>query len=179
MEDHTRSTRLTARRHGFTLIEVLIVLAIVLLLGGLVGVTLFQRRDQADVDFAKVDLNTLTSGLENFRFDFRRYPTDEEGITVLWDKEQLDPEAATSTWKGPYLTQPLVADRWGNEWGYRQLSENIDIDDEETAGVVSPFDLWSNGPDGEEGTDDDINSWSAAGGGVDEFGSDLLPPGDG
>jgi len=160
---------------AFTLIEVLIVLAIILMIAGLVSVSLFKRRDQADISHAKINLNTLRDGLDAFRFDFRRYPTDEEGLAVLWDKEKLDSEAESGTWS-QYLRDPLPTDPWGNEWGYAQESESFEPDDE-NATAVAPYDLWCNGPDGEEGTDDDIRvgGSKASGDDTQEFGGDLAP----
>lgn len=143
------------RRGGFTLIEVMIVIAIVLALTGLIGVAVFSRRDEAKKDTAKIELNNIKSAMMLFRNDFDRWPTDQEGVKVLWDKTVLDSEAETTKWK-EYLNEPMPKDRWGNEWGYRQKSEH---------GDESKYDLWSFGPDKQEGTDDDINSWSAGGAG--------------
>lgn len=159
---------------GFTLIEVLIVLAIILMIAGLVSVSLFARRDQADVDLTRINLNTLRDGLDAFRFDYRRYPTDEEGLAVLWDKGQLDAEADSSKWT-QYLREALPTDAWGNEWGYAQVAESYEPD-EESPTAVAPYDLWSNGPDGEEGTDDDVRvGGSSSGESSEEFGGDLAP----
>ncbi|MEZ6317869.1 MAG: type II secretion system major pseudopilin GspG [Phycisphaerales bacterium] len=160
---------------GFTLIEVLIVLAIILMIAGLVSVSLFERRDQADISHAKINLNTLRDGLDAFRLDFRRYPTDEEGVAVLWDKEKLDADADAGTWT-KYLRDALPTDPWGNEWGYAQVSESYEQGDDENTTAVAPYDLWSNGPDGEEGTDDDIRVGASKT--TDEskdFGGDLAP----
>lgn len=140
-------------RRGFTLIEVLIVIAIVLALTGLVGVAVFSRRDDAKKDTAKIELNTLKNALNMFRMDFDRWPTDQEGVKVLWDKSVLDSEADQGKWK-QYVTDPLLNDKWGSPWGYRQKGEH---------GDETKYDLWSYGPDKQEGTEDDINSWSTGG----------------
>lgn len=166
----TPHTRLT--RRAFSLIEVLIVLAIILLLSGIVGVTLFQRRDQADVDLTRINMNTIKNALDGFRFDFRRYPTDDEGLAVLWDREQLDPDAETSTWKGPYLSEPMPVDQWGNAWEYLQESEDFELDEDDPS-AVAPYALSSAGPDGEPGTEDDISS-AASTSEDGEFGEDDL-----
>jgi general secretion pathway protein G len=152
-------------RRAFTLIEVLIVLFIVLALSAVVGLTLFGRQDDAKVQLAQTDLNTIKSALRMFRFDMGRYPTEDEGISVLWDSELLETEGDVeeSPWKGPYLENPIPVDRWGNEWGYRDESE-----------YEQDYDLWSFGPDGEEDTEDDLTSWAGAAG-SDEFGDDLMP----
>jgi general secretion pathway protein G len=144
----TRGRR--AVRSGFTLIEVMIVLAIVLALAGLVGVVLFQRQDQAKVDLTKYDLQAIKKAMDFFRFDFGRYPTDEEGVAVLWDRELLGAEVDAAKYT-EYLAEPLAEDRWGNEWGYRAESETRE----------GMYDLWSIGPDGEEGTEDDISLWAS------------------
>lgn len=156
---------------AFTIIEVLIVLAIVLALSAIVGVAVFQRQDDAKLNLARTDLNILKQALNQFRFDFERYPTDDEGIAVLWSTETLDPDADETKWKGPYLTEPIPLDRWDNEWGYRG--------DEPEYGPENGYDLWSNGPDGEEDTEDDITSWTTSdedGGFADPAGAAPPPP---
>lgn len=152
-------------RSGFTLIEVMIVIAIVLALSGLIGVALFRQRDSAKIDLVKTDMNSLKNSLNLFRLDFDRYPTDEEGLKVLWDSSVLASETDTAKWK-KYLTEPMPNDKWGNPWGYRQISEH---------GDETMYDLWSYGPDKQEGTDDDITSWSSSEGGEGGEG-DMLPP---
>jgi general secretion pathway protein G len=157
---HRRPTRLV--RRAFTLIEVMIVIAIVLALSGLIGVALFRQRDSAKVDLARTDMNSLKGALDLFRLDFDRYPTEEEGLAVLWDRNALSSDEEPAKWKG-YMREPMATDRWGQPWGYRQRSE---------FGDETRFDLWSNGPDKEEGTDDDIKSWMEEGAG----GAGGLPP---
>jgi len=145
------TTRQVARRAGagFTLIEVMIVILIVLALGGLVAYNLLDKKEQAEADIAKIDMNTLKSALRQFRFEQNRYPTDEEGLRVLWEKDAMTDEEGLKKWT-KLLEKPLPKDRFGNEWGYRQVSEH---GDEET------YDLWSYGPDRQENTADDIVSW--------------------
>ena len=153
MDRMSTAARRAARR-GFTLIEVMIVIAIVLALTGLIGVAVLGRRDSAKKDTAKIELNTIKNALDLFRHDFDRYPKDEEGLAVLWDKSKLDPEVDTTKWQGS-LKDPMPTDRWGQPWGYRQQTEHSDD--------ATRYDLWSFGPDKQEGTDDDINSWSVEG----------------
>jgi general secretion pathway protein G len=173
----TRTTQ--PPRPAFTLIEVLIVLAIVLLLAGLVGVSVFNRRDKADADVAKINLNVLRSALDAFRYDFRRYPTEEEGLAVLWDKSLLDPEADAALWSG-YLREPLTADPWGSPFGYRlddaaPALASAGTSSDSSADIPEPtYDLWSNGPDKREDTADDVRVGAAAA--TDAAGSDLIPP---
>ena len=151
-------------RSGFTLIEVMIVIAIVLALSGLIGVALFRQRDSAKVDLVKTDMNSLKQGLKLFYMDFDRYPTDEEGLKALWDKTSIADETEAAKWK-KYLSEPMASDRWGSPWGYRQISEH---------GDETVFDLWSYGPDKQEGTDDDLTSWSNTEAGAES--GEMLPP---
>lgn len=164
-----RSARRASRR-GFTLIEVLIVIAIILALVALVGVAVIPRQDTAKIDLCKAQVKQMESGLKLFYVDFGRYPTEEEGLAVLWDKEVLDPDADAAKWVG-YMNEPLPRDIWGGEWGFRS----------EEPEYGEAYDLWSNGPDGEEGTDDDVTAWTSTQ--DEEFGGDLgsdlpTPPSD-
>ena len=145
--------RYVAARPGFTLIEVMIVIAIILFLGGIVGIALFAQRDAANKQLVQTQLGQIGGGLKAFRLVYDRYPTDEEGLAVLWSQDTLDAEADAGQWR-KFLDKPLPNDLWGRPWGYRQVSENGDEDD---------YDLWSVGKDGEEGTDDDITSWKQEG----------------
>lgn len=158
--------RRRAVRRAFSLIEVMIVIAIILAISGLVALTLFSRRDQAEAQLGRVEFRSLQAALRYFRLDYNRYPTDEEGVAVLWDKERLDPEADQTIWH-EYVEAPIPKDRWGSEWGYRQQSEETED--------TTKYDLWSFGPDKEEGTEDDIQSWTVAGA-EDEQGGNLPPP---
>ena len=142
------------RRRGFTLIEVMIVIAIILALTGLIGIALFGQKDKAKADTARIQMNNIKSALDFFRLDYDRYPKDEEGLAVLWDKSKLDPEADATKWH-QYLKEATPNDGWGHPWGYKQQSEHTDD--------ATKYDLWSMGPDGQEGTDDDITSWAATG----------------
>src|SRR5688572_27053967 len=72
-----RNSRQTRGFRAFTLIEVMIVIAIILALSGLVGVALFRQRDSAKVDLARTDMLSLRDSLDFFRLDFDRYPSDE------------------------------------------------------------------------------------------------------
>ncbi len=136
-------------RDGFTLIEVMIVLAILAALFGLVAINVVGSKKDAKVGEARIALGTIERALDMFYADFDRYPTEEEGVKVLWDKESLvtEDEADQEKWR-KRLQKPSPNDPWGTAWGYRAESEH-----------GAEYDLWSNGADKEEGTDDDIVSW--------------------
>ncbi len=147
---HTRRKHRRRRdKAAFTLIELLIVIAILLAIGGLVVVNLIPRGEQAKTDLQRFQLDLVSDAFNNFRLDMDRWPSEEEGIAVLWNSENLEDENDAERWRGPYLENPVTEDRWGNELVYRFPGE---IRGE------SYYDLISVGPDGEEGTDDDITN---------------------
>lgn len=151
---------------GFTLIEIMIVIAIILALGALIGINLFAQRDEAKKGTVQVQMQGLQQGLKFFRLAYDRYPTDQEGLAVLWSKETLDPEAAQDKWK-MFVEKPVPNDGWGTPWVYKQISEH---------GDESTYDLSSSGPDKQEGTEDDITSWGTGAGGSGQGGDEPPPP---
>ncbi len=136
-------------RRAFTLIELLIVIAILLAMGGLVVMNLIPRGEQAKANLQLVQFNLIDGAMKQFRLDLNRWPTEEEGLAVLWKREQLEDEEDFERWRGPYLENAIVDDSWGNELIYRYPGE---IRGE------SFYDLISIGPDKEEDTDDDITN---------------------
>ena len=144
---HAERRRPAARR-AFTILELLIVIAILLAIGGLVLVNVLGQQDRADEGLVKVQMKSFENAFDQFRADMRRYPTEEEGVAALWSKSVIEDEADAEAWKGPYLREPSPNDQWNNAWVYRSPSEIEGL----------PYDLISMGPDGEEGTDDDISN---------------------
>jgi general secretion pathway protein G len=161
------SNRLQA---GFTLIEVLIVIAILLAIGGLVVVNLMPRKEQADIDLQKVDLKAIDGALAHFKLNMKRWPSTDEGLAALSSKEAIADENEASNWKGPYLETPLQKDRWGTELTYKFPG---DIRGE------AYYDLVSAGPDREVGTADDITNHdgvTGTEGGTADSGETFIPP---
>jgi general secretion pathway protein G len=136
-------------RTAFTLIELLIVIAILLALGSIVAVNFLGAADKAEVDVQRAQFDQITEAMKRFRLDLKRYPSADEGIEVLWNRDALEDEEQAARWNGPYLEQPVTSDRWGGELVYTYPGEIIG---------ESNYDLVSVGPDGEEGTDDDITN---------------------
>ena len=137
-----------AARRAFTLIELLIVIAILLALGSIVAVNYISYGEQADVDVQRAQFDQIDTAMKNFRMDFKRWPSEDEGIEVLWSKDAIEHEDEAAKWRG-YLEQPVRVDRWGRELVYTYPGELIG---------ESYYDLVSLGPDGEEGTEDDITN---------------------
>ena len=139
----------TWTRRAFTLIELLIVIAILLAIGGLVVVNLLPAKDQADIDLTSVQIDQFGTAMQRFKLDLKRWPSEEEGLKSLWSRTALDDEEDEALWKGPYLEEPSPRDTWGQEWIYRAPAEIVD---------GAACDIVSLGPDGEEDTDDDIHN---------------------
>lgn len=168
----SRTNRLVGRgaarsrrtRVAFTLIEVMIVIAIILAISGLVGVALFQQRDKAKDNLVRVQLRSLKAALDQFRLVYDRYPTDEEGLAVLWSDETLDPEAPEGSWTA-FVEAPMARDQYGHEWVYIAEGDTRE----------GYYDLFSVGRDGEEDTEDDISVWEGLEGEDQEFGFEAPP----
>ena len=136
-------------RRAFTLIELLIVIAILLAIGGLVVVNLIPRGEQAKADLQLIQFDKVDEALQHFRLDLSRWPTEEEGLDALWEKEAIEDEEDFDRWRGPYMDDKLLKDQWGNELIYRYPGE---IRGESFYDIISP------GPDKEEDTEDDITN---------------------
>jgi len=134
------------RRSGFTLIELLLVMVILTILAAVVVPKFTRRSEQARVTAAISDIASLEVALDAFEVDTGRYPTTDEGLAALVEAPPM-----LSSWKGPYLKRRKVpVDPWGNAYIYRCPGEHN----------TESYDLFSCGPDGQEGGGDDIDNWS-------------------
>ena len=123
---------------GFSLIELLVVLVILGMLGGLVGPRLFDRVDLSKVDTAWSQVRMLKAAMGTFRLDIGRYPTTEEGLRALaYEPQNLE------RWKGPYVDEEIPDDPWGNPYVYNDKAENF-----------QGYALYSTGADGKDGGED-------------------------
>jgi len=140
------------RRHGFTLTELLIVLAILVALVALVVPRFLGASKKADIQTTKSQIGLFRGALERYHLDAKDFPTTEQGLSALLRAPADSEESSVAGWDGPYLsTDVLPKDPWNNEYQYAYPPERGSGD--------SP-DIWSWGPDGEDGTEDDICSWS-------------------
>ena len=144
-------SRHTAR--GFTLIEVMLVLAILVGLVALGVFTMGGSREKAKRDMTQIRIQKVRSSLQRYLLDLDSYPTEEEGgLQALVNKPSYSDEKKGEKWAGPYAEASELKDDWGNDLKYEL------VEDEETSRQVPR--ISSAGPDGEEGTDDDLKSWS-------------------
>ena len=150
------------KRRAFSLIEIMIVLAIIVMISGLVGFALLSRRDEATAQRAQIDIETLKNGLLDFNRRYGRYPTEDEGLSVLWNSSTVDPEIEDQ--RSATINDNMANDPWGNPWEYNP--EGIRRE--------GTYDLSSNGQDGEPETEDDIHAWDEDEEGMD--GGGMAPP---
>ncbi len=128
---------------GFTLIELIVVLVILGLLAAVVGPRVYDKLAGAKGNITTIQIKELEGALEMYATSMGHFPTTAEGLDALI----RNPGSSTS-WEGPYLKKQVIPkDNWGHQYIYR------------SPGTHGDFDLCSVGPDGVEGTDDDICNW--------------------
>lgn len=136
---------------GFTLIEMMVVLAIIGTLAMLVGPSILRNVGDANVTAARTQIETFAVALDAYRLDVGSYPTTEEGLSAL----RVQPLGGRPGWRGPYLRKAVPFDPWGRPYVYA------------APGVHNPdsYDLYTLGRDGlpgGEGEGADITSWGEA-----------------
>ncbi len=142
-----RSARTT--RRGFTLVEIIIVLAIIGMIAGLAVTRVEGIFGGSQTSIAKIFVNdSLKTSFVRYRIDIGDYPSTAEGLEALVSA----PSSRADRWKGPYIDAKggkVPLDPWGEPYGYRYPGTK------NTGG----YDVFSKGPDKVEGTEDDIGNW--------------------
>lgn len=130
-------------RQGFTLIEVMVVVVILGILAAIVVPRIMDRPDEARKVKAQQDIRALEAALNLYRLDNYTYPTTDQGLEALAEKPVPDPPR----WKeGGYIDR-LPMDPWQHDYQFLN------------PGAHGAIDIYSMGPDGQSGTDDDIGNW--------------------
>jgi len=136
-----------SRRAGFTLLEIIVVLAILGLLVGVLVVNVGGNLDRGQQDAARIFVQqTMRTPLVTYRIDMGGYPTTAEGLQAL----VTPPANRADRWRGPYTADgKLPLDPWGEPYQYRY------------PGVKNKgeYDLFSKGIDRLPDTEDDIGNW--------------------
>ncbi|MEX2131914.1 MAG: type II secretion system major pseudopilin GspG, partial [Pseudohongiellaceae bacterium] len=124
----------SARRHkGFTLIEILVVMAIIGMLAVMVAPNLFRQQAGAMRDAALSQIAALETALDSHLIDVGEYPDSLSGL--------MENESDRAAWNGPYLRRDVPRDPWGNEYVYQSNGRE--------------FTLLSYGADGQQGGEGD------------------------
>ena len=135
------------RQSGFTLMELLVVLAILGLLMALVGPNVMRQLGGAKTKTAGIQIKDLEQALEMYKLDVGRYPSTQEGLEALTRK----PSNATG-WNGPYLKSDVPLDPWNREYNYKYPGEKGEID---------IYSYGANGSPGGDGEDTDVGNWKS------------------
>jgi general secretion pathway protein G len=128
---------------AFTLMEMMLVVAIIGILAAIVLPKIVGKSEEAKVTAAHADIyGGIKSAIDNFEIDNGRYPSSLQDL--------LQQPRNSNNWKGPYFDPPqLPMDPWGDPYLYQFPGKHN----------PTGYDLWSAGPDQKSGTDDDIGNW--------------------
>ena len=121
------------RTAGFTLIELMIVIAILGLMAYMVAPRLMGVMGKAKPKIAQADIKSLETALDLLYLDVGRYPTEEEGLKILYQRPDNVPN-----WAGPYIKK-APKDPWGRDYVYKFPGEH------------GAYDIISYGADGQAG----------------------------
>jgi general secretion pathway protein G len=133
---------------GFTLIEIMVVIAIIGILATLIVPKIMGKPDEARVVAAKQDVGTLVQALKLYRLDIGRYPTTEQGLKALVEKPTAEP--VPQNWKAGGYVESLPKDPWGNVYQYSNPG---------THGEIDVYSFGADGKAGGTGLDADVGNW--------------------
>ena len=136
------------REAGFTLIEIMVVIAIIGILATLIVPRIMGRPDEAKATAAKHDVGTLVQSLKMYRLDIGRYPSTDQGLKALVEKPTSDP--VPQNWKAGGYLDSLPKDPWGNPYQYANPG---------THGEIDVYSFGADGKLGGTGLDADITNW--------------------
>jgi len=129
---------------GFTFIETIITITIILILSAAVGFSAIKYVERARIAACRNQIETFRLALQSYFLDCGQYPTEAQNLEGLWEKPILSPVPAG--WSGPYVDRQIPKDPWGNDYVYKNPGEkNL------------PFSITSHGGGGEAGNE--IHSW--------------------
>lgn len=131
--------------HGFTLIEVMVVVVILAILAAIVVPRILKRPEQAKIVAAKQDILSIQNAMSLYKLDNGFYPSTSQGIQALVSKPSTSP-VPTNWAAGGYL-EKMPTDPWGHAYHYMHPGEHGSID------------IWSDGPPSGDGAGKKIGNW--------------------
>lgn len=111
-----RSLKEFAEESGWTFIETLIVLGIILILTATVGFSAVRYLDKAKIVAAKSQIESFALALDSYKLDCGEYPTQDQGLAALYEKPSGE---GTDGWTGPYIAKKVPLDPWSHDFQYR------------------------------------------------------------
>jgi general secretion pathway protein G len=136
----------TARR-GFTFLEIMLVVMIIGLLAAVVGPRIVGQGQKARMRTTAIAIKSMGTALKQYELDLGTFPSTSDGLAALITRPN---GVDDKMWAGPYIEEDSVPkDAWNHPYGYRYPPQEGQF-----------FDLYSIGPDGQEGTEDDITNWT-------------------
>ncbi|MEZ5495510.1 MAG: type II secretion system major pseudopilin GspG [Gammaproteobacteria bacterium] len=136
------------RQHGFTLIEILIVVVILSILAIAVVPQFLDQPGKARVARAQSDISNLKKALSMYKLDNFNYPSTSQGLQALVSRPGGQPEA--KNWKPGGYVEKLVQDPWGNDYQYLNPGNH---------GEVDIYSFGADGQPGGEGENQDVGNW--------------------
>lgn len=131
---------------GFTLLELLVVLAILGLLAAIVGPQVLRYLGSSKSQAAQVQAKNISAALNLYRLDNGRFPTEKEGLDAL-----LKQPSGATMWNGPYMPdEKALTDPWGNTYHLREPGQH---------GEVDVYSLGSDNAPGGTGEARDVGTW--------------------
>ena len=137
------------RDKGFTFIETIISISIILILSAAIGLSSVKYIDRAKTASCRNQMDIFRLALQSYYLDCGQFPSEAQGLQALWEKPVLTPVPVR--WNGPYVDRKIPGDPWGSLYIYRNPGENN-----------LSFSIISYGADGKpggEGINADIHSW--------------------
>ncbi len=138
--------RKTARRRGFTFLEIMFVVVIIGVLLAVAVPKMTGKSRQAQIRATELGIRNVGLALKEYELATGQFPNTSEGLMALVERPSNIDE---DRWTGPYLDdEEMPKDAWGHEFNYRSPGDH-----------KKDYDLWSSGPDGIEGNEDDVKNW--------------------
>lgn len=133
-------------RRAFTFLEIMFVVVIIGILMAIVGPRLAGKSKKAQIAACEAQMRNIKTGLSQYEMHTGDFPSSSQGLKALIERPS---DVDEKKYDGPYLEGGAIPkDPWGQDYRYKCPGES-----------KRDYDLWSAGPDKQDGTDDDVKSW--------------------